>query len=59
MLLLIYLVATIVGVVIAICTCLVGILAVAPFMALLSAVVYLAITGQPTADQYYPQAPAV
>lgn len=44
------------GVVVILLTCGVGLLAVAPFMALLGAVTYLIMTGQPTADQL-PQAP--
>ena len=44
------LVATLVGVLVILFTCLIGTLAVGPYWALLMAVVYLAITGQPTAD---------
>jgi phage FluMu protein Com len=47
----IYLVAGIVGGLIVICTCLIGALAVAPFMTLLPAMIYLTATGQPTSDQ--------
>jgi hypothetical protein len=47
----IYLVASIVGGLIVICTCLIGALAVAPFMTLLPAMIYLTATGQPTIDQ--------
>ncbi len=45
------LVATLLGMLVILCTCGLGALAVVPFLALLYAVVYLAITGQPTADQ--------
>jgi len=48
---LIGLVSAALSLVIILLTCFVGILAVAPFMTLLAPVVYLAITGQPTADQ--------
>lgn len=48
---LIGLVTGVLGVLVIICTCGIGIFAVGPFMGLLSPIVYLAVTGQPTADQ--------
>jgi len=51
MLFLIGLVAAVLGSLIVVMTCGVGFLAVRPFMTLLAPVIYLAITGQPTADQ--------
>ena len=48
---LIGLVAGVVGIVVVLLTCGIGLLVVGPFMALLTPVIYLAITGQPTADQ--------
>ena len=44
-------VASLLGVLVILCTCGFGVLAVGPFLALLYAVIYLAVTGQPTADQ--------
>jgi len=39
-------------------TCGLGLLAYAPFMVLLPAVIYLSVTGQPTAAGRWQQAPA-
>ena len=50
------LLAGLLGLVVTLLTCGVGLLFVAPFMTLLGAVTYLAMTGQPTADQL-PQSP--
>ena len=54
---LIWLIAGFVALLIVLLTCFVGIFAVAPFMSLLTPVMYLAITGQPTADQMMPRQP--
>lgn len=51
---LIGMVAGLVGAVLVLMTCGLGLLAVAPYMALLYPVIYLAITGQRTADQMLP-----
>ncbi len=51
------LVAGLVGLVIAVCTCGIGLLVVVPYLALLNPVIYLAITGQRTADQMLPRQP--
>ena len=48
---LISLVGSVISFVIILLTCGVGILAVAPFMTLLAPVIYLGVSGQPTADQ--------
>jgi uncharacterized membrane protein/DNA-directed RNA polymerase subunit RPC12/RpoP len=48
---LIGLIGGVVGILIVVFTCTVGLLVVIPFFALLRAVIYLAITGQPTADR--------
>ena len=47
---LIYLVSGVLGVLLVICTCFVGILAVGPYLSLLPAVIYLRMTGQPIAS---------
>jgi len=48
---LIWLVSGVVGGLLVVFTCGLGLLAVAPFLVLMAPVIYLAITGQPTADQ--------
>ena len=48
---LIWLVAGLGGAILTVITCGLGILAVVPFLALMAPVIYLAITGQPTAEQ--------
>jgi uncharacterized membrane protein len=48
---LIWLVAGLGGSLISVITCGLGYFAVVPFLALMAPVIYLAITGQPTADQ--------
>ena len=49
---LIWLVCGMGGGVIVLCTCFIGAFAVYPFLSLLNAVIYLGVTGQPTAYQY-------
>ncbi len=51
------LVASLLGTLVIVCTCGLGALAVAPFLTLLYAITYLAITGQPTADQMMARTP--
>jgi hypothetical protein len=48
---LIWLVTTLVSIPLVLLTCFVGFFAVAPFLTLMAPVIYLALTGQPTADQ--------
>jgi hypothetical protein len=59
MILVISLVASMVGGLLCLVTCFLGLLAVAPFLALLYPVIYLAMTGQRTADQMLSGGPAV
>jgi len=46
------------GLAVIILTCGLGLFVVAPFLALMYPVIYLMITGQPTADQLWTQEPA-
>jgi uncharacterized membrane protein len=55
----IWMVAGLVGAVLIVCTCGLGLLAVAPYWALLYPIIYLALTGQRTADQFMPGRPMV
>ena len=53
-LLVIWLVAGIGGTVAVVLTCGLGVVVVTPFLLLMTVVVYLTLTGQPTAEQFQP-----